>query len=472
MVVDHPRRVVLYARVSRALPATKSTTDQLAELRDWAKRERWTIVGEYTDDGISASRYANGKARPGWSSVTDLLTSGGADILAVWEISRASRDRAVFAALFAACVDAGVVIATGGRLHDPADADDGFMLDLTGSLAVREAAVTSKRVQRAARSRAADGKPHGSLGYGYRRVFDLTTGRTQRWEQDPVTAPIVVEIIERLLRHEPAEQIARDLNTRGIETPQNGRGWHCSTIAKLARRAVYAGLRTHKGHVLNGVRGTWPALITEDQHYGVLARYNAPERDRWRTPVTLKHLGSGLYRCGRDECDGRMRVVSEAGKRNRYDCRECHRVSRLQEPVDALVTTVLIGRLSQPDVLDALNADDDPQVAAALVDVQRLTMKLQTLTDAYDTDQLDLETFADAAAKTRRRLDEARQRTRPRRLPSMVAEVAGQWASRRWAEVSIADRRTILDSLITVTILPDGRLFQPFNPRSVLIQWR
>jgi site-specific DNA recombinase len=81
--------------------------------------------------------------------VVDLLAAGGADILAVWEISRSSRDRAVFAALLTQCTDSKVLIATGGRLHDPADADDGFLLDLTGALAVRESSVTSKRVQRA-----------------------------------------------------------------------------------------------------------------------------------------------------------------------------------------------------------------------------------------------------------------------------------------------------------------------------------
>ncbi|MBV9059501.1 MAG: recombinase family protein, partial [Pseudonocardiales bacterium] len=130
-----PPRAILYARVSRCLPQTKSTTDQLAELRQWATREQWQIVGEFSDDGISASRYANGKPRPAWSSVVDVLAGGGADVLACWEFSRASRDRAVNAALLAQCIDTGTLIATGGRLHDPDDADDAFMLDLTGSLA-------------------------------------------------------------------------------------------------------------------------------------------------------------------------------------------------------------------------------------------------------------------------------------------------------------------------------------------------
>lgn len=470
MLAKRVRRAVLYGRVSRSNPEAKSVADQLAELRAWANRERWEVVGEFADDGISASRYAAGKIRPGWTSVVELLAGGGADVLAVWEISRASRDRAVFAALLTQCTDSGVLIATGGRLHDPADADDGFLLDLTGALAVRESSVTSKRVQRAARSRAAEGRPHGSLGYGYRRVCDRTTGRTEGWEADPKTAPIVIEIIERLLRNEPAETIAKDLNRRGISPANGGRRWYCSTIAKLARRAAYAGLRTHHGQILDEVKASWPPLITPEQYYAVLARYNAPERERWRNPVTLKHLGSGLYRCGR--CGGPMRVVVQAGKQNRYDCRECHRVSRLQAPVDELVEAVLIARLSQPDILTALEEGDGAEVIQAQTEAARLRAKRAELREAWDNDRISTDAYSDLDARTRRKLEAIEQRLRPRHVPPMVAEIAGEWASQKWAKAPIAVRRAVLDTLIEVTILPDGRLFQPFDPQSVTIKWR
>ncbi|MDT7718318.1 MAG: site-specific recombinase, partial [Pseudonocardiales bacterium] len=107
------RRAVLYGRVSLDRREGKSVDDQLAELRAWAQREHWSIIGCYRDDGISASRFAKGKARPGWAQVMETIAAGGADVLMVWEISRATRDRSVFAALIAACTAAGVQIATG-----------------------------------------------------------------------------------------------------------------------------------------------------------------------------------------------------------------------------------------------------------------------------------------------------------------------------------------------------------------------
>lgn len=470
MPAKRPRRVVLYGRVSRAHAETKSVVDQLRELREWATRERWQIVGEFSDDGISASRYAKGKTRPGWLSVTDLIANGDVDVLAVWEISRASRDRAVFATLLTQCVDAGVLIATGGRIHDPSDADDGFMLDLTGALAVRESSVTSKRVRRASRARAAEGKPHGDLGYGYRRVCNIATGVTERWEPDPDTAPIVVEIVERILRGESAESIARDLNERGIATPRNGQKWYRNGVGKVACKACYAGLRIHRGKIIDNVETSWPPLITPEQHYAVIARYNSPERDKWRNPTTVKHLGTGIYRCGR--CPGSMRIVIQHGKPNRYDCRECHRVSRLQPPVDELVQGVLIGRLSEPDILDALLQCDDHQLTQLRAESARLRAKRVELREAWDDDRIATDDYLDLTARIRQKLETIDDQLRPRHIPAAVTEIAGKWAAEKWAETPIATRRAIIDTLIIVTILPGAPSFGPFDPRFVSIKWR
>jgi len=487
--------------VSQARRGTKSVPDQLAELRKWSARDGWRILAERSDE-VSASRYANGKARPGWQQVMDIIAAGGVDVLAVWEISRASRDRSVFAALIAACVDSGVLIATGGKVHDPSDADDGFMLDLTGALAVRESSVTSKRVKRAVDSRAAAGRPHACLPFGYRRVCDTSTGVTLRWEPHPERAPIVKEIVRRLIAGEAADVIAQDFNRRGIPTGGAGRcttkcgcrggnggapdpewaGEHIRTsgrwiggnLSKLAFNSAYAALREHGGHVLDGVAATWPALISETDYSRLVMLYTNPDRDRFRSPKTLKHLGGGLYRCGREGCDGRMRVVTEADKRrpNRYDCRECHRVSRLQRPVDELVEAVLIARLSRPDVLATLSQTDDAEVNTARDEVARLRGKLAQARQLVDEDRLSLESLADLEARTLPRIRVAQQAARPRGIPAVLADIAGEDAAQRWADAPIADRRAIVDVLMTVTIMPTERRFQAFDPKSVRIDWK
>jgi len=60
-----------------------------------------------------------------------------------------------------------------------------------------------------------------------------------------------------------------------------------------------------------------------------MAMHQDPARDKFRHPTYARHLGTGIYRCGREGCDGRMRVVVQGnGRPNRYDRRECHKVSR------------------------------------------------------------------------------------------------------------------------------------------------
>ena len=83
--------------------------------------------------------------------------SGEVDELWVWEVSRASRDRPVYAALIGACMAQDVKITVNGRVHDPNDPDDAFMLDLGAALAVKESALTSKRIRRDVAARAAAG---------------------------------------------------------------------------------------------------------------------------------------------------------------------------------------------------------------------------------------------------------------------------------------------------------------------------
>jgi DNA invertase Pin-like site-specific DNA recombinase len=517
------QRVALYGRTSDDESEGRSVDDQLRELRRWADQAGRKVIAELRDDGVSASRYAGRKGRPDWQRAMELITTRQIDELAVWEVSRSTRDRAVWSALVAACVENGVNLAVDGKVHDPADPDDGFMLDLGAALAVREVAMLSKRVRRAVNSRAAAGRPHGSVPFGYRRVINPETGAVEGRELHPQQAPIVAEIVRRLLDREPADAIAADLNRRGVPVPTGNRWlgrqlrpitirhpehpvaveiaerlaageqpmriaddlnrrdvpkptptrWRGGNLRILALRPTYAGLRVHHGDVLDGVQATWPPIITEVQHYALVKMFGTPERDKFRNPTHVKHLGVGLYRCGRDGCDGRMRVVVQGGGRpNRYDCRECHKISRHQAPVDALVEAVILARLSQPDALAALYGHDDTAVQEAAREAARLRAKIADARKAWEDDRLSLESFTAMESALRPKIAEAERRARPRELPPAVATTIGADAAQRWAAASIGTRRGVLDALMTVTLLPVGRGGRPFDPESVRIEWK
>ena len=465
----HP--VVLYGRASQARDGrNKSVADQLADLHRWAQREGWPVIAAHRDDGISASRFA-GKDRPGWRQVMDVISSGKVAALLVWDLSRASRDKAVFTALETACTQHRVKIGYGGMLRDPATADGSFYVGLDGLMAAKLSADISEKVQRAVDSRAATGDVHAALPYGYRRVFDAR-GRTAGWEIHPEQGPVVEEIVRRLLAREPAEAIAADLNRRGITTIR-GRGWRGGNLSKLAVRPSYARLRTYHGRVLPDVEATWPEIISVAEHHQLRALFASPERDKFRNTTGVKYLGSGLYRCGREGCDGRMRVVVQAGRPPRYDCRECHKISRYQPPVDKFVEAVLVERLCRPDALAALTGpDSDEQRRAAAAEAAQLRSEEIDMQRLVREGQLTPVDLAAWRAGWTSRYEAAEQAARPPHLSTAVTEMVGVDAAGRWAAAPIGSRRAVLDTLLVVTILPVHRGGQPFDPDMIRISWK
>jgi DNA invertase Pin-like site-specific DNA recombinase len=454
----------------------------------------------------------------------ELIATGHTDELGVWEISRSTRDRAVWAALIGACIDADVDLAVNGKVHDPADPDDGFVLDLGAALAVREAGVISKRTRRGKAARAAAGHPAGYVPYGYKRIIDPDTGRTIGRERHPEQAPIVQEIVRRLLAREPADAIAKDLTRRGIPTGVGERwlgrhlrsvilrcpdnplsaeiarrlaageppktiaadlnersipkpipsAWRGGNLRTLAARPTYAGLRVHQGRVLDGVKGTWPPIITEAEHRQLVAMLADPERDKFRNSTAVRHLGTGIFRCGRDGCTGRMRVLQQPTRAPAYCCRDCHKVSRGQAEVDQLVETLMWRRLAQPDVLELLAraAQDDAEAEQAVAEVIRLRAKLAAARQAWDDDLLTLEEYHDMKARTEPKIRAAEERARPRALPAALYAVAGPDAMRKWQALDVKDKRAIVAALVDVTILPAGRGHWRFDPEKVVIRWR
>lgn len=469
------KRVVLYGRTSHDKREGRSVTDQLAVLTDWAERSDREVVAVLRDDGISASHFGRGKSRPAWQVAMEMITAGQVDELAVWEVSRSTRDRAVWAALVAALLDSGAKLVVDGKVHDPTDPDDGFVLDLGAALAVRESAMTSKRVLRDTASRAATGAPHGPQHYGLLIEYDPGTGRAVRRVIDEPAAAVVREAARRILAGETPTAVAKDLNARGVPSP-TGRRWVGNNLLRTISAPAMAGLRVYRGQVLDDVTGTWPAILTVDEYRRLQQIRHDPERRTHRNGAHVKSLLVGIGRCG--VCGGPLGTVTRKRATDRvtiYRCRAQFCVSRHAAEVDQLVTDVIIARLSRPDfAADLAAASDDPGVHSAAEDVARLRAKLDEARRLVDDDRLSLESLADLEQRTFPRLRAAEQRARPRHIPDVLVETAGADAAVRWAATSISARREIVRALVEVELLkapPRGR-FVPFDPASVGITWR
>lgn len=463
---------MLYGRVSVDRSGGKSVNDQLDWLRAWAEREGHQVVAEYRDDGISASRYSRKRERPGWQHVMDDIDTGHGNAVAVWEASRASRERRIWAALLAALEERGGYFCEGGRVHDPSDPDDGFNLDMQAAHSRRESAMTRKRILRAVHGRAARGEPHGQAVYGYRIEYDPETGKPARRVHHPDQAPIVREIVRRLLAGESATAVAADLNARGVPTARGGKGWNAPNLLALIKRPSLAGLRVLNGETLEGVTAAWEPIISVADHRQLLAKYNDPARRRTRDGSHRRSLLVGPARCG--VCEGGLRLVTKhhaSGTRSlAYQCRERYCVSRNQAAVDDYVERVIVKVLQRPEILERLTAGD-PEASVAREEVDRLKAKLAEARVMVDEDRLSLASLSDLEARTLPRIQKLEQAAQPRHVPTIVVQTAGPESASRWAKLTPPQKRVIIGALAEIRIVKAPRRAPgaPFDPSCVKI---
>src|SRR2546423_3040676 len=230
------QRAVIYTRVSSdPRDNGRSVESQEAECRAYLDRQGWSLIKGFEDNDRSASRYAR-KERPGYVQLKEFLTTGGADVLVMWEGSRAQRDLRDFLALRDLCAERGIGYSYSGRLYDMNRTDDRFSTGLDALLAEREADVTRDRVLRGMRTSMAAGRPHGKLLYGYRREY-ADNGMYLRQVPHEDRAAVVKEAGRRVAEGEACYSIAQEFNPRRIRAPRGGT-WDQSQIRRRAYKPV------------------------------------------------------------------------------------------------------------------------------------------------------------------------------------------------------------------------------------------
>jgi len=335
-----------------------------------------TLGAPYVDNSVSASRYAS-KSRDDFAKLIADLDKGrfDADELWLWEPSRGSRRVSEWVELIEACERAGVTIyvTTHGRTYDPTNGRDRRSLLEDAVDSEYESSKVSDRSKRAAAANAAAGKPHGSVPFGYRRIYDQETRRLVRQEPHPDEAPVVREVYDRLTKGHSFRAIAADFEARGIRTRprkdkagvlQPGKLFTPQHLRDLVLAPVYAGLRVHdpKGkamhrrhHLEGAVTGTWEPLVPEATYFAVRQMLSRPERKTSRGGKA-KHLLSLIAQC--HVCGGPLSVTTRR-EAPEYACHRkgCVRIAKTD--LDEVAEGAILQFLAEPDVFDTLAAADD-----------------------------------------------------------------------------------------------------------------
>ena len=172
---------------------------------------------------------------------------------------------------------------------------------LGAALAVKESALTSKRIRRDVAARAAQGQPHGRIPYGYRREYDPHTGALLRQVPDPATAAIVPSWpgASSPERPVPAGRGAqrtrcpdRKLCASGAWADIESKwGWRPDQVRDVVASPTAAGLRAHQGTCAPRRHRHVGADHHPDDHALLAAKFADPSRS-W-TDATAKHLLTG-----------------------------------------------------------------------------------------------------------------------------------------------------------------------------------
>lgn len=468
-----PVRAAIYARISSDRGETEGlgVQRQVEDCQRLADHRGWKVSEVFIDNDVSAS---SGKRRPEYERMMEAIRDGTVTGLVVWDIDRLTRTPRELEDVISFADAMGVALASVGGEVDLSTAQGRMTARIKGAVARQEVEQSSRRLKRKFLERAQAGKPHGKVAFGYRRQQKLDEdGRVVGTVEllDEQQAAVVREAALRVLDLEPVRRVVHDFNARGIASPR-GENWDGTMMRQVLLRERNAGRRVHRGEVVG--RGEWPPILSDDEFDRLVALLRDPAR-RTTRGNEVKHLLSGIARCGLPGCEGTMRVTNARQHEGRvaptsYNCRACNRLRRKKADVDELVEGVVVARLSQPDGPDLLAGD--PQLLREAEDqVAAIQARLTVAADSFADGAITGDQLQRITAKLRPQLDQARAAVRAASAAPGLDDFGRGDVAEAWQRADLEVKRAIIEALMTVTLMPTGSGGR-FDPSAIEIAWR
>ena len=225
---------VIYARYSSSGQREESIEGQIRECREYAKRNGYSIVGEYIDKAMTG----RSDHRPDFQRMIRDSAKGIFKAVICWKMDRFARNRYDFANYKAKLKKNGVSIEY-ARESMPEGAERIVLESLMEGMAEYYSANLSENVKRGNYDSALKLQTLGQTVLGYRK------GPDGRFEIDPATAPAVQRIFREYADGVPAKKIIESLNADGYKTSA-GRSFKRSSILCILRNEKYKGVYTYK----------------------------------------------------------------------------------------------------------------------------------------------------------------------------------------------------------------------------------
>jgi site-specific DNA recombinase len=386
-------RAAIYCRLSKNRKGKKANVkEQERDCREFVEAQGWQLVDVYVDDGVSASENSE-KPRLEFQRLMSDVRAGLIDMIVATEFTRLYRRPK--------------------ELEQLLDPDDGFrykvelytidpavrrwdirtsvgraQLREAGNQAAQYSAYISEKVKAKAKHRAKDGRWHGGdPGYGFDYIPAVRDSENNVIEDEQVLvnqeqAAVVREAVRRRLAGGKLYAIGNDLNRRGILT-RDGRRWRQGNLHPILTKPAIAGL-VHHAELPEYVRANWGrfvpcmshpdandcwgAIVSEHDWRKLQAELSKPGR-RTNLIGTRTALLTGYVYCGAETdgvvCGKKLVATRDGNGKRIYVCKRdssrqgCGRLRRLADPVDQLVTELVIATLEDSDFTIPVAEDDE-----------------------------------------------------------------------------------------------------------------
>ncbi|MGH3547604.1 MAG: recombinase family protein [Pseudonocardiaceae bacterium] len=444
-------RAAIYCRISKdKVGAGINAASQQADCRELAGRLDWSVSATFTDNDISAY---SGKPRPAYAAMLAAIRAGEVDAVLAWHTDRLHRSPTELETYIATCEPRSVPThcVKAGPL-DLATPSGRLVARQLGAVARYESEHMAERIQSQKAKAAAAGKwIGGARPFGYTR---------DGMALESVEADAIRDGVRRVLAGESVYAITK--SWQNSVPAARGGTWHAQNVRRVLTRPRNAGLASHHGDVVGA--GSWPAIITEDEHYAVAAILTDPARTTYSGVRSLKWLGSGLYRCSR--CGADLRSASNmirrgaGGTRRVYRCRTGMHLMINGEQLDEFVIETVCALLDEHGA--GLLPDRDAEDTRDLhTQGNALRARLDELGDAYGDGDIDLRQYTRQRDRITARLDAVTGQLAAAQSGSVLDGIAtAQRPAAAFRAQPVARQRAIVDALMTVTIMPakPGRL--------------
>lgn len=223
-------QAIFYLRVSTEQQATEgvSLEAQQAKLTAWATLNDTTVLGVYSDAGLSGTK----DDRPGLLNAMEAATKAKATLV-VYSLSRLSRSTAATIRLADELNRAGAELVSLSEKIDTTTAAGKMVFRMLSVLNEFERDLVSERTTTALRHKKSQGQRVGEIPFGYDLAADGIA---------LIANPAQLEAIELINSLRAAgltyQAIANELTARGIATKKGSAKWSTASIHKIVNRAA------------------------------------------------------------------------------------------------------------------------------------------------------------------------------------------------------------------------------------------